>query len=1046
MEPYQQFRLGTRIEALAVRRDVKRDYFYNRLSDIQHYFPTAWGFKVNSINILFLEDEHEQCFEPKRIAHYPNTIIDIVPANNNQEELQQQPSTPASLADEAELQLSVELDNNKQEDIGPSSQHDVDQSVPTLSVQPNTAVTTRPRRATFGASSPPAPLPDSLVTRSSPISTDALLDHQLHQQQQQQPYHTTTLGHENNAPYFSTASTEELYSSQDNAPNFDKVRQQQLADTQSSLSSEHSHDVDDDEQQGHYMKDCPQEQQQTMVELVMAQRKLDAAFLLNEELYEYPIPRLFVLLPPSFTNKNPSGEPLQNFRLYFLCECVDQCENHGNISSNHSSNNSSTADFGGPSNQPTTKPATEPPRTNSRTMVHLVKHSGYEVSRTAEFIEKYGSYVLGMLAVLKHSMALTAMTTPDLGVFHERTDPSFKTTENMVRNTIATINTTIDSLEKALGLSSDLDATTDKTDLDAFGACKTFKNLRTLDGADHRRLDTFLRSRNHDGFLGELYRITMESGRIKWVCFEHYRMLHSVSSMTSFIEAVEANGGAYSPYLSKAVINITSTAAAKDFFGKLTSPALALDELDIALDWKFGSSDLAALASAVAQSNLRVLRLDMRDDKGKKSAFEGMSLGKGRYHPLVQMVSSKRLRGVFFSNVHHLGSRVSGLPQNHTTCTLQRFHLLNVIEPADQVRLANILTSCPSLVDLRLGSFSSQRKMHPTLYHAIASLSQLKNLHIYSMDTGSPDGNVSGDTTKWEDVSLSTEALKGLVSTGYEMNRAQLEGLIQASSGIMEVLVLEFTEKRLKVVELSPAHYQNLASVSQRQSLTALSHATRPFSKLTHLHLGTGITAASIELLASVVWNLSLVHFGADEHSKRLLKYVNFASLKSLSLTDLTEDDMQPLFETFLDENRPCQLDRMDLKMTGQIQIVPDLLHKISLKRLELIEIPNEGMSKIMPILNLSRLEVLSAQFRDEAGYDRVNGYYNYIESALAARVKQLGDNFLLQCEKLSPVPSNTLSARLEGSEHRLKTQHIVFVKRAELDKQHWHSILSTVF
>ncbi|KAF9142662.1 hypothetical protein BG015_000706, partial [Linnemannia schmuckeri] len=60
MEPYQQFRLGSRIEALAVRRDTKRDYFYNRLSDIQHYFPSAWGFKVNSINILFLEDENEQ--------------------------------------------------------------------------------------------------------------------------------------------------------------------------------------------------------------------------------------------------------------------------------------------------------------------------------------------------------------------------------------------------------------------------------------------------------------------------------------------------------------------------------------------------------------------------------------------------------------------------------------------------------------------------------------------------------------------------------------------------------------------------------------------------------------------------------------------------------------------------------------------------------------------------------------------------------------------------------------------------------------------------
>ncbi|KAF9149338.1 hypothetical protein BG015_008867, partial [Linnemannia schmuckeri] len=904
---------------------------------------------------------------------------------------------------------------------------------------PNTVVTTRPRRATFGASSPPAIVPASLVTRSSPIGTDALLDGQSLQQQQQQQYQATTTSTDSPAPHLSTAPTEEHYYSQDNAPNHDKVLQQQLADTQLSPSSEQSHNVDADEQQGHHVMDR-QQQQPTMVELVMAQKRLDAAFSFNEELYEYPIPRLFVLLPPSFTNKNPSGEPLQNFRLYFLCECGDQCDNHNN----NSSNNSSTADFGGPSNQPTPKPTTEQPETKSRMMVHLVKHAGYEVTRTAEFIEKYGSYVLGMLAVLKHSMTLTALTSPELGVFHERGDPSSKATKNMVRDTITTINTAIDSLEKTLGLGNDHDATTNKPNSDTLGACETFKNLRALDGADHRRLDTFLRSHNHDGFLGDLYRTTVETDRTKWVCFEHYRTLYSVSSMTSFIKAVEANGGAYSPYLSKAVINLTSSTAAKDFFGKLASQALALDELDIALDWKFGSSDLAALASAVTQSNLRVLRLDMRDDKGKKSAFEGMSLGKGRYHPLVQMVSSKKLRGVFFSNVHHLGSRVSGLPQNHIICTLQRFHLLNVIESADQVRLANILTSCPSLIDLRLGSFSSQRKMHPTLYYAIASLKHLKNLHIYSMDTGLSDANVSGDTIKWEDASLSTDTLKGLVSTGYVMNRAKLEGLIQASSGIMEVLVLEFTEKKWQTVELSPVHYRGVPSMFQRQSLAAISHGARPFSRLTHLHLGTGITNSSIEMLASVVWNLSLVHFGADEHSKRLLKYVNFASLKSLSLTDLTEDDMHPLFEAFLDENRPCQLDRMDLKIAGKILIVPDLLHKIALKRLELVEINRDGMSKIMPILNLSRLEVLSAQFRSESASTE-DYYYDAVEYALAARVKELGDNFLLQCEKDSPVPSSSLEARLEGGFSRLKAQHIVFVKRTELDNQHWHSILSTV-
>jgi hypothetical protein len=790
---------------------------------------------------------------------------------------------------------------------------------------------------------------------------------------------------------------------------------------------------DTDEKQGHHVMDNWQKQQ-TMIDLVMAQQTLDAAFTLNEELYEYPIPRLFVLLPPSFTNKNPSGEPLQNFRLYFLCECGDRCDNH--------SNNSSTADIGGLSNQPTSKPIDEQCETKPRTVVHLVKHGGYEVTRTAEFIEKYGSYVLGMLAVLKHSMALTALTSPELGVFHERGDPFSKETQNMVKGTIATINTTIDSLEKALGICGDSDAATDKIEVDACGAHESFKNLCTLDGADHRRLDTFLRSYNHDGFLGDLYRITMETGRIKWVCFEHYRTLYSVTSMTAFIKAVEVNGGAYSPYLSRAVINLTSSTTAKEFFGKLASRALSLDELDIALDWKFGSSDLAALASAVAQSNLRVLRLDMRDDKGKKSAFEVMSLGKGRYHPLLQMVSSKKLQGVFFSNVHHLGTRVSGLPLNHTTSTLQRFHLLNVIEAADQVRLANILTSCPNLVDLRLGSFSSQRKMHPTLYYAIASLKLLKNLHIYSMDTGLPDGNVSGDTAKWEDASFSTDSLKGLVSTGYEMNRAKLEGLIQTSSGILEVLVLEFTEKQRETVEITPVSYRELTSLSQRQSLTALGHSTRPFSKLTHLHLGTGITDSSIELLASVVWNLSLVHFGADEHSKRLLKYVNFASLKSLSLTDLTEDDMHPLFEAFLDENRPCQLERMDLKVVGEIRIVPDLLHKVPLKRLELVGIPLVGMSKILPILNLNRLAVLSAQFR---GYN-ITKYYEDVEAALAARVQQLSDNFLLQCELPSTATSNIETRSTEPNLRELKARHIVFNKQPELENQHWHSILSTVF
>ncbi|KAF9097524.1 hypothetical protein BGX23_008602 [Mortierella sp. AD031] len=1013
MEPYQQFRLGSRIELLAVRRDAKRDYHYNRLSDIQHYFPSAWGFKVNGINILFLEDENEESFEPKRIAHYPDTIIDIVTLNQDE-------SPPSLTPDGTDVEDTASLDKHELS----SATEDVDQSVPTLSVQPNSATTTRPRRATFGADSAPVQLSSTLVTRSQPIDSTGLHDHQHHHHQQQL---ALILGDDQSPPTpHNTAAAQTEEHSLVSAPNQNKVHKE-LADPQ--LAVEQSHDVGDK----HHAID-PQEQeqqqQQTLDQLVLAQKTLDATFTLNEELHDYPIPRLFVLLPASFSSRNPNGAPLQKSRLYFLCECGGRCDN-----------NDSGQDVS-PSNQTATK-TTELPETRTRTMVHLVKHDGYEVSRTAEFIEKYGSNVLGMLAVLKHCLALTALTNPTLGVFHEQVDPSSRTAEDAVRNTITAINLTIDSLEKTLGLDSDQDEA-DNTNLDADGASETFRNLRTLDGAEHRRLDTFLRSHDNDGFLGGLYRVTTESGLIKWVCFEHYRRHYAASSMDSFIDMVEAIGGAYSPYLSKAVVNLTSSSSAKNFFTKLTSQALVLDELDVALHWKFGSSDLTALAAAVAQSNLRILRLDMRDDKGKKSAFEGMSLGKGRYHPLLQLVSSRKLRGVFFSNVHHLGSRVSGYPPNQMTSTLERFHLLNVIEPADQVRLANILTSCPNLKDLRLGSFSTQRRMHPTLHLAIASLKMLRSLHIYSMDTGLPDLSLNGESAKWEDVPLSTDVLKGLVSTGCSMDRAKLENLIQASSGILEVLILEFTEKQREIVELAPAPYRELANSSHRQSLTALCPTARPFSKLTHLHLGTGITESSIDLLASVVWNLSLVHFGTDEYSKRLLKYVNFASLKSISLTDLTEEDLQPLFDAFLEENRPCQLERMDLKVAGDIQTLLDLLQAIPLKRLELMDFRRVELAKIMPVINLSRLEVLSIQQRTVVNGNWANGY---CRDLLTSRLEQesIVSNLVVQIE-CENTRLEEVSGHKTGDVMGSAFTKFPYLKRTEMDSQHWHSILSTVY
>lgn len=59
MSFFQQFRLGNDIESLALRRDTHGTP-YSQMTDITDIFPGALRFKVNGVNILFLENEHGQ--------------------------------------------------------------------------------------------------------------------------------------------------------------------------------------------------------------------------------------------------------------------------------------------------------------------------------------------------------------------------------------------------------------------------------------------------------------------------------------------------------------------------------------------------------------------------------------------------------------------------------------------------------------------------------------------------------------------------------------------------------------------------------------------------------------------------------------------------------------------------------------------------------------------------------------------------------------------------------------------------------------------------
>ncbi|KAF9117696.1 hypothetical protein BGX30_005228, partial [Mortierella sp. GBA39] len=103
-------------------------------------------------------------------------------------------------------------------------------------------------------------------------------------------------------------------------------------------------------------------QQETIDRLVVNQQRVDAILVQNYELHEYPIPRLFVVLPDSFNDWDPRNFLIERFRLFFLCECGDDCGS--STPQVPSSEKLDTA------NAPSTTPI---PVRNS---IHLAKHDG----------------------------------------------------------------------------------------------------------------------------------------------------------------------------------------------------------------------------------------------------------------------------------------------------------------------------------------------------------------------------------------------------------------------------------------------------------------------------------------------------------------------------------------------------------------------------------------------------------------------------------------------------------------------------------------------
>ncbi|KAI8358971.1 hypothetical protein B0O80DRAFT_423971 [Mortierella sp. GBAus27b] len=288
------------------------------------------------------------------------------------------------------------------------------------------------------------------------------------------------------------------------------------------------------------------------------------------ELYEIPIPRLFIILPQDTSSYDTVNLSSNKFQLYFLCECGEHTKSTNSKIPHH---------------------------------IHLAKHEGYEITRPTEFFEQYGHYALTILRMLKFGISVAGVAVP--AVSHlVRTDALDWATESLK----ALSGNLQKGLDQAIGCLEEVTADDTKG---SDGILEQMENNEALEGADLRRLKTFLMNRYRDKVLGNLYRTVTSEGHVKWVCIDHYRENYNEEAVKAFRDTVESMRGSFDENVGSARVHLWSKTQAERFYQALEKSKFVY-ELDIALDWVTTQSDFKKLRDTLLITNVGALRLDLK--------------------------------------------------------------------------------------------------------------------------------------------------------------------------------------------------------------------------------------------------------------------------------------------------------------------------------------------------------------------------------------------------------------------------------------------------
>ncbi|KAI8600117.1 hypothetical protein EDD21DRAFT_141720 [Dissophora ornata] len=695
----QAFRASSssRTVTIDARPDPKTGQPIVRWKDVQLVFKDAAYIMTGDAIVSFMTDDNLEDLIPLRIRYHPGVVLEVVLDEAcRHDDTPQSPQSPTIVQTEQLSSTAMRHPNQ------PSDQLAIN-TLESQERETGIAVQVTSQQISDISISICEPTEESLAVSSATMTEDAQMSLQAYHQLYRSYFQALTFGQLNQAAGIKEAMNEHFGTMQFEMDK-NKVLQEKIFHMQQQMEEK--------------QQQMLEMQQQALDRLSVIQSRIQTVITQTYELHEYPIPRLFIVLPKALKLRDRVGKPFSNqFRLFFLCECGAHTMTEGSRIPHE---------------------------------IHLAKHEGYDLDKPNEFFEKYGPYVLTMMQMIKYGFTIAGVVVPPLAHFKvvEGIEAVQKSLDLAKNNISSLVDETISFIQnQKSNANGGIDMAEDQVSLD---------RLEVLEGADLRQLESYLNVNDKGRVLGELYRIVTHEGHVKWVCMDHYRDNYRQSVMQQLREVIAANRGTFVEERGEIAVKLQSSTRAKQLYDAMIK-ARGIQELKIAAEWDVTLDDLRALESAISKANIINVTIDGLYFKGP--ALDAINRGR-RFDPILKLMANGRIQSLRLENFGDFFSRVN------ISALIAAPHLRVLsMETGPQAKdkselfvFARILKICPSLTELNLDA----RHHYPLFEATLSKISELRNLkrmrladRLHSVDVSVHGGEI-------QSISMATVGLEYL--------------------------------------------------------------------------------------------------------------------------------------------------------------------------------------------------------------------------------------------------------------------------------------------